>query len=86
MAKKNSQYEAMFLLGTVAGSAEDVTAMPRQIIERHGGQIILIKKWDERKLSYEIAPSSPGRSAMSMKTIAPASNSPPAARGSASAA
>ncbi len=26
----------------------------RNIIERHGGQILLLKKWDERKLSYEI--------------------------------
>jgi small subunit ribosomal protein S6 len=55
MAKKNPQYEAMFLLGAVAGSAEDVTAGPRQIIERHGGKIMVIKKWDERKLAYEIA-------------------------------
>ena len=28
--------------------------MCRGIIERHGGQIIVIKKWDERKLAYEI--------------------------------
>lgn len=54
-APKNPQYEAMFLLGPVAGSAEDVTALPKGIIERHGGQIIHIKKWDERKLSYELA-------------------------------
>lgn len=55
MPKSNSQYEAMFLLGTVAGSAEDVTALPRQIIERHNGSILVIKKWDERKLAYELA-------------------------------
>ncbi|HWB54052.1 MAG TPA: 30S ribosomal protein S6 [Tepidisphaeraceae bacterium] len=54
MANKNSQYEAMFLLSAVAGSAEDVTAIPRQIVERHGGKIMVIKKWDERKLAYEI--------------------------------
>jgi ribosomal protein S6 len=55
MAKKNSQYEAMFLLGPVAGSADDVTALPKQIVESHDGKIMVIKKWDERKLSYELA-------------------------------
>ena len=54
MAKQNAQYEAMFLLGPVAGSADDVTALPRQIIERHGGSIMVLKKWDDRKLSYEV--------------------------------
>jgi small subunit ribosomal protein S6 len=52
---KNAQYEAMFLLGPVAGSAEDVTALPKGIIEKHDGKIMVIKKWDERKLSYELA-------------------------------
>jgi small subunit ribosomal protein S6 len=52
--KKTPQYEAMFLLGPVAGSADDVTVLPRQIVERHEGKIIVIKKWDERKLSYEL--------------------------------
>jgi small subunit ribosomal protein S6 len=51
---KNPQYEAMFLLGPVAGSAEDVTVLPKGIIERHGGEIMVIKKWDERKLAYEL--------------------------------
>ena len=26
----------------------------RGIIERHGGQVLVIKRWDERKLAYEI--------------------------------
>jgi small subunit ribosomal protein S6 len=49
------QYEAMFLFpppGTV--DTEGMIATARGIIERHGGKIILIKKWDERKISYEI--------------------------------
>lgn len=53
MAKNT--YEAMFLFP--AGAAADVEGainMARGIIERHGGQIILIKKWDERRLAYEI--------------------------------
>lgn len=54
MANMN-QYEAMFLMGPM-GSAEPEGSinMCRGIIERHGGQVILIKKWDERKLMYEI--------------------------------
>ena len=49
------QYEAMFLFpppGVV-----DVDGMIKNaqgIIERHGGKILLIKKWDERKLAYEV--------------------------------
>src|SRR5688572_33406581 len=55
MAQENNQYEAMFLIGP-AGAAEPENAinMCRGIIERHGGQILVIKKWDERKLAYEL--------------------------------
>src|SRR6185295_5998429 len=51
-----TQYEAMFLLGSSA-SAEPEKGIEtcRGIIERHGGQIMVIKKWDERKLAYEIS-------------------------------
>src|SRR5207247_8995956 len=51
----SNQYEAMFLFpppGVV-----DVDGMIKNaqgIIERHGGKILVIKKWDERKLAYEI--------------------------------
>jgi small subunit ribosomal protein S6 len=54
MAKLN-QYEAMFLFpptGTMELQA--CQDLARQIVERHGGQIMVLKKWDERKLSYEI--------------------------------
>src|SRR5437667_11753928 len=57
MAKKigNHQYEAMFLLGPIgAAEPENSLNMCRGIIERHGGEIFVIKKWDERKLTYEI--------------------------------
>ena len=49
------QYEAMFLFpppGTT--DVDGMVANARGIIERHGGTILHIKKWDERKLSYEI--------------------------------
>ncbi|HEV2296144.1 MAG TPA: 30S ribosomal protein S6 [Tepidisphaeraceae bacterium] len=48
-------YEAMFLLG--AGSAAEPQAgldLARGFIERHGGKIKVLKKWDERKLAYEV--------------------------------
>src|SRR5688500_7941356 len=48
-------YEAMFLLGPVgAAEPERSIGLCRGIIERHGGQILVIKKWDERKLAYEL--------------------------------
>ena len=53
--EKENQYEAMFLFP--AGAAAEVDASIKTvtgIIERHGGKIILVKKWDERKLMYEI--------------------------------
>jgi small subunit ribosomal protein S6 len=55
MSQNMKQYEAMFLLGPIA-TAEPETAMNlcKKTIESHGGQIMVIKKWDERKLAYEI--------------------------------
>ena len=49
-------YEAMFLLPPAAATDQDGTGMRlcRSIIERHEGQVIVIKRWDERKLFYEI--------------------------------
>jgi len=63
MAKKKktqettgNQYEAMFLLGaSTSAEPEKGIEICRGIIERHGGQIMVIKKWDERKLAYEIS-------------------------------
>src|SRR5437773_2749836 len=53
--KANNTYEAMFLFGPAAASdAEGAVTTAKGIIERHGGAILVIKKWDERKLSYEI--------------------------------
>lgn len=51
MAKE--KYEGMFLF---PGGAEVEASVKRarEIIERHGGVILVAKKWDERKLAYEI--------------------------------
>ena len=55
MEKAMNQYEAMFLMGP-KGTAEPeaALAMCRGVIERHGGTINVLKKWDERKLAYEL--------------------------------
>ena len=55
MADKQNQYEAMFLLP--AGASADVEGSinaVRGVIEKHEGKILVIKKWDERKLAYEV--------------------------------
>jgi len=55
MAILNHQYEAMFLFGQAAAQDLDgATNQVRSIVERHGGQVLVLKKWDERKLAYEI--------------------------------
>ena len=49
-----NQYEGMFLLGPSGADAEKAVTIVRSMIEKHGGQIQVIKKWDERKLAFEI--------------------------------
>jgi len=50
-----NQYEAMFLLPAGASAEmEKSLATVRGMIERHQGQILVLKKWDERKLAYEL--------------------------------
>ena len=55
-ATRLNTYEAMFLLPPGAAADQDGTGIRlcRSIIERHAGEVILIKKLDERKLSYEV--------------------------------
>ena len=55
--KQNTRdYEGMFLFGTAATSNVDgALDTVRGFIEKHGGRIHVLKKWDDRKLAYEIA-------------------------------
>jgi small subunit ribosomal protein S6 len=49
------QYEAMFLLGTAfASELDNALKIVRGMIEKHEGKILVLKKWDERKLAYEL--------------------------------
>jgi small subunit ribosomal protein S6 len=51
----DKQYEAMFLLPTSAATElEKSLAAVKGMIERHEGKVLVIKKWDERKLAYEL--------------------------------
>jgi small subunit ribosomal protein S6 len=53
--KAERKYEGMFLLGAAAAAeVEKSIALVKGMIERHGGKILVLKKWDERKLTYEI--------------------------------
>lgn len=49
-------YEGMFLLhqGAIASDFAGCVDHVTGIIERHGGEIRLCKKWEERKLAYPI--------------------------------
>jgi small subunit ribosomal protein S6 len=50
-----NQYEAMFLLGSAfAADLDGALKLARGIVERHEGKIIVLKKWDERKLAFEV--------------------------------
>jgi small subunit ribosomal protein S6 len=55
MATHTRTYEAMFLLpGSAVNDTDAAIKLCQGIIERHGGKMIVIKKWDERKLAYEV--------------------------------
>ncbi len=50
-----NQYEGMFLFGAAAAQEpQNATNIVRGMIEKHGGQILVLKRWDERKLAYEV--------------------------------
>jgi small subunit ribosomal protein S6 len=53
---KNNLYEGMFLVDSaLAGSNWDgVNNAIKTILERVGAEIVSIRKWDDRKLAYEI--------------------------------
>lgn len=52
---RTAYYEAMFLISqATATDLAGVTAFIRQTIEKNGGSIIAMRKWDERRLAFEI--------------------------------
>ena len=78
--EKAAQYEAMFLLGpTATADPEGAMTLCRGMIERHHGKVLFIKKWDERKLQYEIKGQKRGLYIIAYFT-APAANITPLER------
>lgn len=48
-------YEAMFLFDpTFAGSFENCEAEIKRIMERAEGEIVFLRKWEERRLAYKL--------------------------------
>ncbi|HEX4053411.1 MAG TPA: 30S ribosomal protein S6 [Tepidisphaeraceae bacterium] len=67
-------YEAMFLLGSAfAADMDNALKLVRTIVERHEGKAIVLKKWDERKLAYEIRGEKRGLYVICFFTAPPAS-------------
>ena len=57
MAKKDSiyTYEGLFLFGAAATvDADGAVKQIGDLVAKHGGEALLLKKWDERKLAFEI--------------------------------
>jgi small subunit ribosomal protein S6 len=53
--QRTANYEAMFLIGQgTASQLPEILTFITQMIERAGGRIIAMKKWDERRLAFEI--------------------------------
>ncbi len=58
---KTSKYEALFLMGTsLTADLEGSLKLTQALIEKHGGSILVNKKWDDRKLTYEIGKAKRG--------------------------
>ncbi|GDX97823.1 hypothetical protein LBMAG48_02270 [Phycisphaerae bacterium] len=56
MSKRVYNYEIMFLIGQAQSGdlASGITHI-EEIINRASGEVIAMKKWDERRLAYEVA-------------------------------
>ena len=56
MAIHNRQYEAMFLLnaGYASGNWEAAKAEVEHILHRANAEILHLRKWDERRLVFQI--------------------------------
>jgi len=55
-------YEAMFLIDSAEATADwdGINTLIRTILERAGAEIVSIRKWDDRKLTYNISGKSRG--------------------------
>jgi small subunit ribosomal protein S6 len=71
-AIKTNQYEGMFLFGAAAATEPQAAeGHVRRFIEAHGGNILVLKKWDERKLAYEVGGNKRGTYFLTLFTAPP---------------
>ncbi len=53
---RTNAYEGLFLISqSVATDLNGVAGFIRQAIEKNGGTVLAMRKWDERRLAFEIA-------------------------------
>jgi small subunit ribosomal protein S6 len=66
-------YEGMFLLSQqhVAGDLNAALAAVQQILDRGGAEVIALRKWDERRLAYEIEGQKRGLYVLALFRAAP---------------
>ena len=68
------QYEGMFLVGPAANAEnEGGIKLVRAVLERNAATPMVLKKWDERKLMYEINRQKRGTYIIAYFTAAPGS-------------
>ena len=61
MADQTRDYEGLFLFGTAAtANAEQAQNTVKGFIEKHGGNIQVLKNMGDRKLAYEVAKQARG--------------------------
>ncbi len=54
-ADESRAYEGLFLFGSSASAnLDDTMSSVRTLIEKHGGTADVLRKWDDRKLAYEV--------------------------------
>ena len=58
---RSSCYEGMWIVAqNRMAELSDAIAFIRHTIERHGGEVIALRKWDERRFAYEMGKSKRG--------------------------
>jgi small subunit ribosomal protein S6 len=55
------KYEGLFLFGTASTvKVDDAQALVRGFLEKHGATVHVLRKWDDRRLAYEVKKESRG--------------------------
>ena len=61
MPDQTRKYEGLFLFGTRSTvNVDGATDLIRGFLEKHGAAVHVLRRWDERKLAYEVAKQTRG--------------------------